>query len=263
VPLVVANAEEKLARDRLTYEPWGEPLPMEQWLERERRLCAHPWARDTMTWWLWRGDDGREHGRGSVRSGDPSARRDESRQRGARAIFQFAFGAPLKHGIFNSDPHPGNYLVLDGAKVGFVDFGSCAALSEEMHAADRRLWLAMIHRDGETLRHAAHEEGLVAEATVFEGSTWREWEKALAAPFLTRGDFTLSPRHVARLITLTGELLRARRIALPPNAILLWRQRLGALAVIAALSPKLPFRKLLADLLDDGRNPISLYDRWR
>jgi GNAT superfamily N-acetyltransferase len=58
VELVVANAEEKLARDRLTYAAWGEPLALEQWLEREQALCAHPWAQQTMTWWLWRGDDG-------------------------------------------------------------------------------------------------------------------------------------------------------------------------------------------------------------
>jgi len=187
----------------------------------------------------------------------------EARRRGARAIFRFAFGAPLRHGIFNADPHPGNYLILAGEKVGFVDFGSSAAVSDELQAADRRLFLAMIHRDGEALRHAAHEEGLVSDASVFEGSIWREWEEALAQPFLTRGEFTLSPRHVARLIARTGELLRLRRIALPPDAILLWRQRLGALAVIAALSPRLDFRRLLADILDDGRNPIALYERWR
>jgi len=187
----------------------------------------------------------------------------EARRRGARAIFQFAFGAPLVHGIFNADPHPGNYLILAGEKVGFVDFGSSAALSEELHDAERQLFLAMIRRDGEMLRHAAHEEGLVSDASVFEGSIWREWEEALAQPFLTRGEFTLSKKHVARLIARTGELLRLRRIAMPPGALLLWRQRLGALAVIAALSPRLDFRRLLADLLDDGRNPLSLYERWR
>ncbi|HEY2744479.1 MAG TPA: AarF/UbiB family protein, partial [Polyangia bacterium] len=188
----------------------------------------------------------------------------EARRRGARAIFRFAFGAPLRHGIFNADPHPGNYLILDGEKVGFVDFGSSAALTDELRAADRRLFLSMIQRDGETLRHAAHEEGLVAsDAGVFEGSIWREWEDLLARPFLTRGEFTLGPKHVARLIARTGELLRLGRIALPPAAILLWRQRLGALAVIAALSPRLDFRRLLSEILDDGKNPIALYDRWR
>ena len=188
----------------------------------------------------------------------------DARRRGARAIFRFAFGAPLVHGIFNADPHPGNYLILAGERVGFVDFGSAAELSDELRAADRRLFLAMIQRDGETLRHAAHQEGLVpSDPSVFEGSIWREWEELLAKPFLTRGEFMLAPRHVARLIARTGELLRLGRIALPPSAILLWRQRLGALAVIAALSPRLDFRRLLAEILDDGRNPIALYDRWR
>jgi predicted unusual protein kinase regulating ubiquinone biosynthesis (AarF/ABC1/UbiB family) len=186
----------------------------------------------------------------------------DSRNRAATAIFRFAFGAPLQHGIFNADPHPGNYLV-DGARVGFVDFGSCVALSDEMRAAEKRLFLSMIHRDGETLRHAAHTEGLVDDPQTFERATWREWEEALCKPFLTRGEVTLTTAAVARLITRTGELLRARRIALPPGAILLWRQRLGALAVIAGLKPKLPMRRLLAELLDDGRNPIALYDRWR
>ena len=186
----------------------------------------------------------------------------ETRQRAARSIFRFAFGGPLKHGIFNADPHPGNYLA-DGGRVGFVDFGSSAELSDEMRAADRRLFLALIHRDGEELRHAVHSEGLVAEARTFETAAWREWEEALSAPFLSRVAVTLTAAQVARIIALTGELLRERRIALPPAALLLWRQRLGALAVIASLAPKLPFRKLLAELLDDGRNPQSLFDRWR
>lgn len=188
---------------------------------------------------------------------------DPARAAAAQAIFRFAFGAPLSHGVFNADPHPGNYLVLGDGRVGFVDFGSCAQLSDEMRDAEQRLFLSMIRRDGETLRHAAHAEGLVADPSVFEGATWREWEKTLCGPFLARGAVTLAPESVSRLIALTGELLRARRIALPPGAILLWRQRLGALAVLAGLSPKLNFRRLLADLLDDGRNPITLYDRWR
>ena len=65
------------------------------------------------------------------------------------------------------------------------------------------LFLAMIHRDGETLRHAAHEEGLVgrrrASSRARPGASGR---RLLSTPFLTRGECTLSPAHVARLITL-------------------------------------------------------------
>lgn len=56
--LVVANAREKLARDRLTHEPWGERLSPDQYLAREARLSSHRWAQKCMTAWLWRGDDG-------------------------------------------------------------------------------------------------------------------------------------------------------------------------------------------------------------
>jgi predicted unusual protein kinase regulating ubiquinone biosynthesis (AarF/ABC1/UbiB family) len=183
----------------------------------------------------------------------------------ARTIFRFAVGTPLLHGLFNADPHPGNYLVLDGAagRVGFVDFGSVSELGDEMREADRQLWLALIHRDGEALRHAAHRQGLVPSAETFESATWREWERVLGEPFLSRAATELLPARVLTLIGRTGELLRARRVQLAPGAILLWRQRLGALAVLAALRPRLQWRRLLAELLDDGRNPIPLFERWR
>lgn len=56
--LVVATAEDKRARDRLAYDAWGAGLTCEQYLAREARLGAHPWARDSMTSWLWRDADG-------------------------------------------------------------------------------------------------------------------------------------------------------------------------------------------------------------
>ena len=56
--LVVATADEKRARDLLTFASWGDQLTSEQYLQREARLCAHAWAKETMTWWLWRDADG-------------------------------------------------------------------------------------------------------------------------------------------------------------------------------------------------------------
>lgn len=56
--LVAATDDDKRARDRLTYAAWGERLDPAQYLEREARLRAHPWAQAAMTTWLLRGDDG-------------------------------------------------------------------------------------------------------------------------------------------------------------------------------------------------------------
>jgi len=189
---------------------------------------------------------------------------DAERAQVARTILRFALGSPLLHGLFNADPHPGNYLVLGAAagRVGFVDFGCVGTLTPELQAADRQLWRAMIIREGEELRHAAYLQGLVTDADVFENQTWREWEQALAAPFLARGDFELTPEHVRHLVAVTGQLLRGQRMSLPAGVLLLWRQRLGALTVVAQLRPRLAFRPLLAELLADS-HPIPLLDRYR
>jgi predicted unusual protein kinase regulating ubiquinone biosynthesis (AarF/ABC1/UbiB family) len=187
---------------------------------------------------------------------------EDERNKVAATIFRFAFGGVLRFGRFNADPHPGNYLALSDGRVGFVDFGSAAQLDDETWQADRKLFLALIHREGEELRHATHLEGLVGDASVFEGSIWREWEQAFGDRFLTRESSTLRPRDAARLLKLAGDLVRTRRMSLAPNVVLLWRQRLGALVVIASLGATLPFRRLVAEMLDDGRNPIPLYDRW-
>lgn len=52
--LFVATDEDKVARDRLTHDAWGAKLSVEQYLEREARLRAHPWTRAGMTTWLLR-----------------------------------------------------------------------------------------------------------------------------------------------------------------------------------------------------------------
>jgi predicted unusual protein kinase regulating ubiquinone biosynthesis (AarF/ABC1/UbiB family) len=187
----------------------------------------------------------------------------EERTEVARTILTFALGSPILHGRINADPHPGNYLVLDAAagRVGFVDFGCVAELPENVLRAERKLWRALIVREGEMLRHAAHEEGLVLDADVFNGATWREWERRFGEPFLTRGEFELTPSHARELLELTGELMRGHKLRLPAATLLLWRQRLGTLVVVADLRPRLDFRRLLAGLIDDG-HPVPMLDRY-
>lgn len=195
------------------------------------------------------------------------------RSRVAATLFRFAFGSPLR-GLVNADPHPGNYLVLDAdaGRVGFLDFGCSVTLAPEIVAAERQLWRAVIVRDGEALRHATNLQGLVGQARIFESEAWREWEQALSQPFLRRGPFLLEPNRVRILIDVTARLVRQGRVGLPAPVLLLWRQRLGALTVLAQLRPRLDFRRLLADLLDHAdrvapldpkrQHPTPLYDRY-
>lgn len=186
----------------------------------------------------------------------------------ARTIFRFAWSGPLRHGLVNIDPNPGNYLVPDAAllpsgeaRVGFIDFGSVAEIAGEVRAADRALWMAMIRRDGEALRHAAYRSGLCPRPAVFDTSTYRAWEALLGGPFLDRGVTRLTTAYVRDLSEQTFRLAQTGQMALPPDVLLLWRQRLGVLSVLCGLRPALPFRALLAAVLDDGEHPVPLLSR--
>jgi hypothetical protein len=50
--LRLASDGEKRARDRLTHEAWGQRLSVDDFVAREERLRAHPWAKDGMRSWL-------------------------------------------------------------------------------------------------------------------------------------------------------------------------------------------------------------------
>lgn len=47
----------------------------------------------------------------------------EELNRTARVLYEFVFGTFHRHGLFNADPHPGNYVFLGDGRVAFLDFG--------------------------------------------------------------------------------------------------------------------------------------------
>ena len=52
------------------------------------------------------------------------------------AIYRFVFGSLYDFGVFNADPHPGNYLFHDDGGVTFLDFGCVKRFSPEQVAGD-------------------------------------------------------------------------------------------------------------------------------
>jgi ubiquinone biosynthesis protein len=64
------------------------------------------------------------------------------------------------HGFYHADPHPGNFFVLDGGRIGLMDFGMVGRLGETTKRVLLRIALAVIRRDPDRLVDALIEAGL-------------------------------------------------------------------------------------------------------
>lgn len=186
------------------------------------------------------------------------------RRQAAAAIFAFAFGSPLAHGLLNADPNPGNFLVeteADGhVAVWCLDYGCALDVHDDVRDADRELWWAILDEDavkaGERFRMALARSGLLRRTDSLATTAHRDWESALAQPFATHGDFHWTAGYASELADATRRVLAAGGLQLPARLLLLWRQRLGVGAVIGMLDAQAPFRRVLLDLIGSGRKAL-------
>jgi len=186
------------------------------------------------------------------------------RRQAALGIFEVAWCSPLVHGLLNADPNPGNFLVdeqPDGhVHVWCLDFGCAFSIPDDVRDADREIWWGLLDDDSgtaaERFRMGIAKAGLLARADLLASTAHRDWERALAAPFRTHGDFHWDATYATDLASATGRVLALGGLALPAKVLMLWRQRLGAAAVIGMLDAKAPFRRILVDRIGTGKKAL-------
>jgi predicted unusual protein kinase regulating ubiquinone biosynthesis (AarF/ABC1/UbiB family) len=186
------------------------------------------------------------------------------RAQAAAAIYKFAWGSPLAHGLLNADPNPGNFLVEiepDGhVAVWCLDFGCALEIPDAVRDADRQIWWGLLDEDNATaaerFRLALARSGLLRRADSLATSAHRDWERALAAPLATHGTFHWDSAYAGDFAETTGRVLASGGLQLPARLLLLWRERLGVSAVIGMLDAHVPFRRVLLDLIGHGKHAL-------
>lgn len=188
----------------------------------------------------------------------------ELRSQAALGVYRAVWGSPLVHRLLNADPNPGNFLVeelADGhVHVWCLDFGCALELPEAARDADRELWWGLLDTDNETsaerFRMALARSGLLRRTDTLATTAHRDWENALHRPLATHGPFHWSAQYANDFAETTARVLATGNVALPADVMLLWRQRLGAAAVIGMLDAKAPFRRALFDLIGHGKRAL-------
>ena len=90
---------------------------------------------------------------------DPGSPRWD-RKKIARVIIDESFHQLFTDGLFHGDPHPGNLLILEGNRLGLLDFGLVGRMSKQMQESIILLVLSISLRDPDTVARLLYKVGI-------------------------------------------------------------------------------------------------------
>ena len=177
---------------------------------------------------------------------------EERRRHYAELLWRFVFKGILVEGLFNADPHPGNYLFHEDGRISFLDFGCVQRLEPLMLASAREMHAAAV--DGQHSRfRAAAARGCRTIPGPYETELldylWYCYAPVRSAPF--RVDST----YVADVVRSTQHLKkhmlakRSNITPVPPGIILTNRLQFGFYSVLARLDCAVDYAALDREIL--------------
>ncbi len=78
----------------------------------------------------------------------------------ARNVLEASFRQLFADGLFHGDPHPGNVIVLEGNRIGLLDFGLVGRMSRQMQETIVLFVLAISLRDPDTVARLLYKVGV-------------------------------------------------------------------------------------------------------
>jgi predicted unusual protein kinase regulating ubiquinone biosynthesis (AarF/ABC1/UbiB family) len=179
----------------------------------------------------------------------------QARRAWAEVLWRFVFKGNLVGGMFNADPHPGNYLFPDDQRVIFLDFGCVQAITPTHQERARALHRAALAR---------HEAAFADAARHLLNLRGGGYEKASIA-FARRCFQPLfdSPYHITRqyVAEIVGTIQELKSfmfkknegfVPLPSGMIFMNRLQFGFYSVLARLNVEADFAAVERRFLKDA-----------
>ncbi|HHH27854.1 MAG TPA: AarF/ABC1/UbiB kinase family protein [Polyangiaceae bacterium] len=182
----------------------------------------------------------------------------EERQRWARTLWRFVFHSLFTEGLFNADPHPGNYIFDAEGVVHFLDFGCTRELPPDDTEKVRQLHRLAIAGDHDGLADQALDTFGMSGVEGLATDLARDYVVNCFRPIWTRGRFRLTSDYAASLLSgLRDGAWRVLReggevAPLPAQWVFFNRLQLGFYSVLARLDVEVDYHALDAALLDEA-----------
>jgi predicted unusual protein kinase regulating ubiquinone biosynthesis (AarF/ABC1/UbiB family) len=180
----------------------------------------------------------------------------EDRVAWAETMWRFVFKGNLVGGVFNADPHPGNYLFHEGGAVTFLDFGCTQAIDPAVLPLARAMHEAALERDDAAFRRAVARL-MGAKPGRYEALTTdfvrASFEPVFDSPFRITREFAAGLLGRAKAMALEVPSLRDDEIFNPPpELIFMNRLQFGFYSVLARFDVQVDYAAVEKRFLAGG-----------
>ncbi len=176
-------------------------------------------------------------------------------QTGASAVLKMI----LMDGLFHADPHPGNFFILPGERIAFIDFGMIGRVSELRRQQITKLLQALRQNDAEGLC------AILLEWSDREGDDPGELSGAVEE-FLSK--YAGKPMGLMDLSAMVGDLLglvRDNKLTMPPDQAMLLKVFVSLDGAFKKLDPgfdvMVAMQPILHEAVIDKLSPQALGKR--
>ncbi len=188
----------------------------------------------------------------------------------AETVFRFAQDSVHVHGVFNADPHPGNFLFEESGSVWFVDFGLVKRWAPGEYEALTPILEPLLAQDREATMDMMVETGFLPPGHDLDAATVWNYVSAPYRPFFSE-TFRFTQGWVGEAL---GTLLDlggpgqdvVRSLTMPPGFVLLDRLAWGISSLLGRLDAELPWKAILEEYLHGAPPATELgrrEARWR
>ncbi len=193
---------------------------------------------------------------------DACAAEPDARRQWAETMWRFVFRGVLVGGMFNADPHPGNYVFQPGGRVAFLDFGCVQPLSREHQRMAVQVHVDAAAKDEDAFRRHAvpylrahpgkHEELAVAFMR-------HCFEPIFRVPFrMTRGYVAGLVRELADSANEARKLPVGEVPPLPEGILFMNRLQFGFYSVLARLEVDVDFAAVERGFIEEACRATGL-----
>ena len=180
-----------------------------------------------------------------------------------KRVAQTGAGAVLKmimvDGLFHADPHPGNFFILPGERIAFIDFGMIGRVSEVRRQQIMKLLQALLQNDAEGLC------AILLQWADREGDDPGELQGAVEEFLGNYAGTSMSMMDLSAMVSDLLSLVRDNGLTMPPDQAMLLKVFVSLDGAFKKLDPDfdimVAIQPTLSDVVVNQLSPRALGKR--